>query len=109
MSKDTLNPGQLPPADIDRLKQQYGRIYCVEVEDDDSTIHCAYFRRPDMATMAAMTKMAKTDDIKASQILVDNTFVAGDTAIKSDPVLFIGAVGQLSHILSAVKATIKNV
>ena len=31
-----------------------------------------------MITMATMTKMSKTDEIKASQILVDNTFVAGD-------------------------------
>ena len=32
-----------------------------------------------MTTMATLTKMTKTDEIKALQILVDNTFVADDT------------------------------
>lgn len=100
--------GTLSEAEIAKLKARYGRIYIVEVEDDDSEVYVAYFKRPDMSTLAAMTKMAKTDDIQAGKILVENCFVGGSEAVKTDPALFVATVGQLGHVVGSVKARIKN-
>lgn len=100
--------GQLTQQEINRLKAQNGKVYEIVVEDDGEQ-YAAYFRRPDMQTLAAMTKIAKTDEIKASQILLENCFLAGADVVKTDPALFVAAVGQLSTVVGGVKATIKNV
>lgn len=100
--------GQLTEAEINRLKAQHGKIYEITAEDDGEQ-YVAYFRRPDMGTLSAMTKMAKTDEIKASQILLENCFVGGADTVKSDTSLFMATVGELSKIVGAAKATIKNV
>lgn len=99
--------GTLTEQEIAKLKARHGRIYVVEVEDDDET-YVAYFKRPDMSTLAAMTKMAKSDDIQAGKILVENCFVGGSEAVKTDPALFVATVGQLGHVVGSVKARIKN-
>ena len=100
--------GQVSEAELTRMKKQYGRVYEITV-DDDGDLYAAYFRRPDMATLSAMTKMAKTDEIQASKVLLENCFVGGAEEIKTDTTLFLAAVGQLSKIIGSVRATIKNV
>lgn len=100
--------GKLTETELVRLKKQYGRVYEVTVSDEGEE-YVAYFRRPDMSTLSAMTKMAKTDEIQASKILLENCFVGGADEIKTDTALFMAAVGQLSKIVGSARATIKNV
>ena len=100
--------GQLTETELSRLKKQYGRVYAITVEDDGEA-YVAYFRRPDMSTLSAMTKMAKTDEIQASKVLLENCFVGGAEEVKTDTALFLAVVGQLSKVVGSVRATLKNV
>lgn len=57
-----------------------------------------------MTTMATLTKMTKTDEIKASQILVDNTFVADDkTRLRQAPGLHLFAPVNIYHMQDTTK------
>lgn len=100
--------GTISADEIQRLKAQNGRVYEITATDDGET-HVAYFRRPDMQTLAAMTKIAKTDEIKASQILMEGCFLAGSELMKKDTALFVATVAQLSKVVASVRATLKNV
>ena len=100
--------GQLTESELSRLKKQYGRVYEIAVEDEGEQ-YAAYFRRPDMATLSAMTKMAKTDEIQASKVLMENCFVGGADEVKTDTALFVAAIGQLSKVVGSARATLKNV
>lgn len=100
--------GLLAESEIAALKARHGRVYVVEAEDDGGQVYAAYFKRPDMATLAAMTKLAKTDDIAAGRVLVENCFLAGADIVKTDPALFVATVGQLGKMVSSVRASIKN-
>ena len=109
MSKETTQAiGQLDAERIEALKRKHGRIYEVLL-DDGHERHVAYFRRPDMQTLTAMTKLAKTDEIRASQVLLEECFVEGSQAVKHDTALFMAAVGELGKVLTSVRAEIKNV
>lgn len=109
MSKETTQAiGQLDAERIEALKRKHGRIYEVLL-DDGHERHVAYFHRPDMQTLTAMTKLAKTDEIRASQVLLEECFVEGSQAVKHDTALFMAAVGELGKVLTSVRAEIKNV
>ena len=107
MNEQATPQGTLGTAEIERLKKQHGRIYEVVV-DDEGTRYAAYFRRPDMAVLSAMTKMAKTDEMQAAKVMVENCFVAGAEQVRTDAALFVAAVGQLGTVVGQVRATIKN-
>lgn len=94
--------------EIDALKKKYGRVYEITIEDDGAT-YTGYFRRPDMATLSAFTKLSQTDPAKAAHTLVANCMVDGDDAIKEDPILMINAAGSFGSIINKVKASLKNV
>ena len=99
--------GHLGEAELSRLKKQHGKVYAIEI-DDDGEQYVAYFKRPDMSTLSAMTKMAKTDEIQASRIPIENTFVGGAEEVKTDSSLFLATAAQMSKVVGSARATIKN-
>ena len=109
MSKEAIPAiGELDAKSIEALKAKHGRIYEIRLDDSGET-HVAYFRRPDMQTLTAMSKVSKTDEIRASMVLLDECFVDGSMAVKHDTALFMAAVGELGKVITSVKAEIKNV
>ena len=108
MNEQATPQGTLGTAEIERLKKQHGRIYEVAV-DDEGTRYAAYFRCPHMTTLAAMTKMAKTDEMAAARVMLENCWVSGAEAVRTDAALFVAAVGQLGTVIGSVRAEIKNV
>ena len=99
--------GKLAAEEIGRLKSRHGRVWEVEVEDDGAR-YCAYFRRPDMATLSAMAKLARADEMRTSAVLMENCFVGGAEEVKTDTALFLAAAGQLGKIVAGARATLKN-
>ena len=108
MNEQATPQGTLGTAEIERLKKQHGRIYEVVV-DDEGTRYAAYFRRPHMTTLAAMTKMAKTDEMAAARVMQENCWVSGAEAVRTDAALFVAVVGQFGTVIGSVRAEIKNV
>lgn len=91
------------------LKARHGRVVMVEVEDTETLErHVGYFRRPDMATMQAFSATAKSNDIKAAEVLFDNCWLGGSAVMKSDAVYKMEAVGQLQNIFGKCVSRLKN-
>lgn len=102
------NIGTLEPQAIEQLKQKHGRIYIIEVTDTDNTTYVGYFKRPPMETLSVITRLNKTDEVKAMSVLMEACFVAGADQIKTDTTLFLGAASKLGTIISAARTVIKN-
>lgn len=101
--------GELTPDALDALKAKTpSRIYLIEVTDGD-TIHCLYLRRPDFDTLKAVSRVAKTDELESSRVLLANCRVAGSEAILQDGVLIVAAASAIGELITSAKATLKNV
>ncbi len=99
--------GKATEEQISQWKAKHGKIVCIEVEDGDD-LHLGYFHRPKLETMAAVTKVAKTDEVKSSEIMFDNCWVDGSDAIRKDAILFLEATKQLGAMLSSCRSRLKN-
>lgn len=97
----------LSPEALNTLKANHGKIVFIEVQDGDE-MHACYCKRPGWEALSAMTKIAKTDEVKAARTLLDNCWVGGSDAVRSDAVLSMVASGQLGGLLTSVKASLKN-
>lgn len=102
-----IRNGAITDAHIQQWKQKYGKVMEVRVEDEN-TIYTGYFHRPNMETMSAVNKLAKTDEIKGSMIMFDNCWLGGDEMMKTDAVIKISALTQLSTIFMSCSASLKN-
>lgn len=99
--------GEASPEELLTLKGKYGKVKMVEVEDED-TIYCIYLKRPDFATLKAVTKVAKTDELEGTKIFLQNCMVAGAQEVLEDGVLLVAAASAASSLLTSAKATLKN-
>ena len=54
----TVIDGGVTEADIMKWKNQHGKVMLIEIEEAD-TVHHAYFKRPTLNTMAAVTRWVK--------------------------------------------------
>lgn len=99
--------GEVTPEELLTLKGKYGKVKMVEVEDEDAT-YCIYLKRPDFATLKAVTKVAKTDELEGTKIFLQNCMVAGAQEVLEDGVLLVAAASAASSLLTSAKATLKN-
>lgn len=99
--------GGVTEADVAKWKNAHRKVYRVDVEDEGET-HSAWFRRPDVATMAAVAKVAEGDAVKSVRVLYDNCLLGGDPGIHEDAVLFMAATTELSKMLTSCQGALKN-
>ncbi len=99
--------GGVSEEQITQWKDRYGRVVRIEVEDDGD-LHVGYFHRPKLETMAAVNKVAKTDEVKSSQVMFDNCWLGGSDALREDAILFLEATKQLGVMLNSCKSKLKN-
>jgi hypothetical protein len=100
--------GGVTEEQVKRWKGQHRKVARIEVEDDGEK-HVGYFKRPSMEVMAASTKVAKTDEVKAGTILFDGCWLGGSEFMRTDPVLFVPTMAQLNTVLMGAAASLKNV
>ena len=99
--------GGVTAEQVKAWKGQHRKVVRIEVEDGDEK-HVGYFKRPSMETMAASTKVAKTDEVKAGGILFDGCWLGGSEFMRTDPVLFVPTMAQLNNIMLGASASLKN-
>ena len=93
--------------EIDTWKARHRKVYEITVQDGEEAF-VGYFKRPDMDTVTAVTKLAKTDEVKSANILFDNCWLGGDDLIKDEATLKLQAISQLEQMTKECKASIKN-
>ncbi|MDD4141589.1 MAG: hypothetical protein PHR20_02185 [Bacteroidales bacterium] len=77
------------------------------VKDGDNEYQCKV-RRPDVATLSRVNKLAKADEVLAAQELLKGCWISGDTEIQNDAYLLMAAVGKMGSLQEGVTAEIKN-
>lgn len=97
----------LSTAEIQTLKEEHGELVLVEVEADGQT-HQVIFKEPTFKQLEAMTKISKTDEVKAAQVAYLNYIVKADEAIAGRDMLKLKAVEALMLRVQKTKATAKN-
>lgn len=83
------------------FKSRHRKVFRVDVVDGDET-HIGYFKRPDFATVKAVTKIAKTDEVEAGKVMFDNCWLGGSEYLRKDAVLFMADRYSWANCLTAV-------
>lgn len=97
----------LSEAEIQSLKEKHGELVLVEVEADGQT-HQVIFKEPTFKHLEAMTKISKTDEVKAAEVAYLNYVVRADEAIVGRDMLKLKAVEALMLRVQKTRATAKN-
>jgi hypothetical protein len=101
MAKEKLT-GIATPAEIEAWKAKHGDIYAIEVGQS-----ICYLKKPDRKTMKCVAAVGN-DLIRGNELLLENCWLGGDPAIKTDDSLFFGVSGQLATIIEVQEAAIKK-
>jgi hypothetical protein len=86
---------------IDGWKKQYGNVFKIEVDG-----YTAYLKPPDRKTLSYAGSVGIKDPIKFNEVVLNNCWLCGDEAIKTDDSLFLGAGQVLSEIINVKEASI---
>lgn len=103
----TTYDGGVTEEQINKWKAVHRKVYRIDVTDG-ADLHVGYFHRPSLQTMKAMGKVAKTDEVQASEVMFDNCFLGGSDEMRKDALLFNAAGQQLAKMFSSCQGSLKN-
>lgn len=90
-------------------KQANGRVIAVDVFDDMAgEHHIAYFRRPTMDVMSAVSAVSKQDELKGADTMFKNCWLGGSPLVQSDAILKTSALGALGGMFATCHVEVKN-
>lgn len=99
--------GGITEEQIAQFKAKHRKVHRIDIVDGEET-HIGYFKRPDFATMKAVTKIGKTDEVEAGKIIFKNCWLGGSEWLEKDAVLFMAVQVQLGKLLNGCMGSIKN-
>lgn len=99
--------GGVTPEQVESWKNKHRKVYRVDIVDGEDT-HIGYFKRPDFATIKAITKVSKTDEVEAGKVMFDNCWLGGSEDLKNDAVLFMAVQVQLGKLVNGCMGSLKN-
>lgn len=91
-------------AQIDEWKKAHGGVYEVAIESGEK----CYLRQPNRKDLSAATASSKKDPMKFNESILNNCWLAGDDAIRTNDQLFLAAAQELDQILDFKTATVKK-
>ena len=91
-------------AQIDEWKKKHGGVYEVAIESGEK----CYLRQPNRKDLSAATASGKKDPLKFNESILNNCWLAGDDAIRTNDQLFLAASQELDQILDFKTATVKK-
>lgn len=95
--------GQASPDQIQAWKKEHGRIFKIEVDG-----HVGYFKTPDRKILGFAAVTGDKDPIKYNEAVMNNCFIGGSEAIKTDDSLFLGASAKLGELIQIKEATLEE-
>lgn len=99
--------GGVSPEQIEAWKNQHRKVYRIDIVEDGDT-HIGYFKRPDFATIKAMTKISKTDEVEAGKVMFNNCWLGGSAELGTYAVLFMAVQVQLGKLMNSCMGSLKN-
>lgn len=102
MAKEKLI-GEVSPEKIQEWKKKYGKFFGIVVEG-----HICYLKKPDRKILGYASVSGKTDPIKFNETILNNCFIGGSEAIKTEDDLFLAAGVKLAEIIQFKEAELVN-
>lgn len=103
--KDTTTIGGVEESTIAKWKKQHGELTLVTVEVDEGELYL-WFRKPDMKTISAVTKVAQTDPVASTQALFRNCLLnQNNIHYADDPEVFLAVGPHLEELVKKRKAS----
>lgn len=87
--------------EIKGWKEKHGELYQVSVEGYSCILHKP--TRKDLSYISSVK-----DPIKMSELLIEQTWVAGDEEIKTNDELFMAVVSKMDEIVKFKEAEVKK-
>lgn len=87
--------------EIKGWKEKHGELYQVSVEGYSCILHKP--TRKDLSYISSVK-----DPIKMSELLLEQTWVAGDEEIKTNDELFMAVVSKMDEVIKVKEAEIKK-
>lgn len=94
--------GQVDQEQINKWKAIHKDVYAVTV---DGSI--CYLKKPNRTTIGHMATFGN-NPMRANEVLLNDTWLGGDEAIKVDDDKFLGVTSQLATIVEIKEAEIKK-
>lgn len=107
----TTLPGGVTQRQVDEWKASHGegKVFAVDVPVNDSgATVTAYFRKPDLDTIAVAAKVAQSNPVKSGLVLFDNCWLGGDPKVKEDDECKMSAIEALNGMFVVRAAKVKN-
>lgn len=93
-----------PEERIEQWKKKHGRVFLMEVNDLQF-----YFRKPDMRTMAAVTKLGANDPMQATIVFFSNTLLNKEMMEYKEDVDVMSAIApQLEKLVENYTVKVKE-
>lgn len=100
-------PATVTKETIAMWKAKYRKVVSITV-DDDGEIFTGFFKRPDMSVMSAVMSTAKSDELKASNVMFDNCWLGGDELMREDFALKVAAMSKMQTLMEVKVQNLKN-
>lgn len=94
--------GKADAEQIASWKKKHGDVFQIQVENS-----VCYVKKPDRKTIKYMASVGN-DPIRANEVLLENCWLGGDGAIKTDDSLFLGVSSKLAEIVEIKEAEISK-
>lgn len=98
MSKELT--GTATAEQIEKWKKTHGSVFKVKVAES-----VCYLKTPDRKTMAYVATLGN-NPVRANEALLENCWLGGDEAIKTDDEMFFGVSSKLAEIVQIKDAAI---
>jgi hypothetical protein len=95
--------GQASKEQIEAWKQQYGKVFGIKVDG-----HICYLRTPDRKTLSYAASVGSKNAIKFNEIILNNCWLGGSEAIKTNDTLFLSVSGKLHELIEVKEAELVN-
>lgn len=99
----TKYKGEVNQEQIDTWKTQHGEVKGLIIDG-----HIGYLKKPDRKTLGYASSVGTKDPIKFNEIILNNCWLGGSEAIKTDDALFLSAGQVLADLIQVKEAELVN-
>ena len=98
MQKDTYK-GQADQAQIDAWKAQHGEVSAIICDG-----RICYLKKPSRKALSYASSIGTKDPIKFNELSLNDCFLGGDEAFKTDDSFFLAASAQIPALIEVKEA-----
>ncbi len=105
--------GEISETEINKLKAEHKEIYTINVQFEEPETNevielIGYLKRPERYVMGMALAIINSNPVKAKEIILTKSWLAGDDRIKTDDDAFYSATVAVDELLTVRQASLKK-